>query len=148
MNSVKVHIYCDGASRGNPGPAAFGVVALREEDADFSLNAFKAHPKKPLFTGAEKLGVKTNNEAEYAALIYALKECASRSWMHPTILSDSQLVIKQMRGEYKVKDAKMRELFIAAQNLARKLEPKFVHIPREQNQIADYLANAALDRHE
>lgn len=144
---MKVHIYCDGASRGNPGPASFGTVAFKEEDSDYSLNSFKAHPQKCLFIGAEKLGVKTNNEAEYAALIYALKECLARRWMHPTILSDSQLVIRQMRGEYKVKDAKMRELFIAAQELARKVEPEFVHIPREKNQIADYLANAALDNH-
>lgn len=143
---MKVHIYCDGASRGNPGPASFGVVALRDEDADFSLNAFKKHPQKPLFTGSQKIGIKTNNEAEYAALIFALGECAARSLMHPTIYSDSQLVIRQMKGEYKVKDAKMRGHFIAAQDLARKVEPEFVHIPREKNEIADYLANAALDR--
>jgi len=138
-----MHIFCDGASRGNPGKASLGVVAFL--NAAPSLKEFLSDEGVATFSISQALGVKTNNEAEYLALIAALEECAKRKVVNPTIYSDSELIIKQMRGEYKVKDAKMRELFVRAQNLVTKVAPKFLNVPREKNQIADLLANRALD---
>lgn len=138
-----MQIFCDGASRGNPGEASFGVVAFSESIP--TLTQFKDNESLAHFVLFEKLGVKTNNEAEYAALIAALKKCAELSIRNPLICSDSELVIKQMKGEYKVKDAKMRDLFVIAQNISREVMPRYESVRREKNQIADYLANRALD---
>lgn len=145
MSSGEVIIFCDGASRGNPGPASFGVVAFRGK-ADVSLSSFKEDEAQALFTGSETLGTKTNNEAEYRAIIFALNKCAELAVIHPTICSDSELVIKQLRGEYKVKDEKMKQLFAEASRLAGRIKPVFTHVRREKNQIADFLANRALDQ--
>lgn len=145
MTGEAVTIFCDGASRGNPGPASFGVVAFRGK-ADVPLASFKEDEAQALFIGSETLGTKTNNEAEYRAIIFALNKCAELAVMHPTICSDSELVIKQLRGEYKVKDEKMKQLFAEARQLADRIKPVFTHIRREKNQIADFLANRALDQ--
>ncbi|MBS0617939.1 MAG: ribonuclease HI family protein [Spirochaetes bacterium] len=141
----ELFIYCDGASRGNPGPAAFGVVGFQGK-ADYSLNAFKANENIAAFVAAEKLGVRTNNEAEYAAIIFALEKCVALAAVNPTIFSDSELVIKQLRGEYRVKGENLKPLFTVAQKLVSQIKPCLVHVPREKNQIADFLANRALDR--
>lgn len=145
MSSGEVIIFCDGASRGNPGPASFGVVAFRGK-ADVSLSSFKEDEAQAFFTGSETLGTKTNNEAEYRAIIFALNKCAELAVIHPTICSDSELVIKQLRGEYKVKDEKMKQLFAEASRLASRIKPLFTHVRREKNQVADFLANRALDQ--
>ncbi len=144
MNGEDITVFCDGASRGNPGPASFGVVAF-EGDADVPLGAFKADESLAFFAAAKTLGTRTNNEAEYAGLIFALKKCEELRLVNPTICSDSELVIKQLKGEYKVKHDKLKVLFAEAQAVAGRVKPKLVHVRREKNQIADFLANRALD---
>ncbi len=147
MSKEKVIIFCDGASRGNPGNASLGVIAFNE-GSDTSLKTFRQGADTSLFKLAEKIGLATNNEAEYAAIIRALEMCNERDYVNPTIFSDSELIIKQMRREYKVKNENLKELFSKAQDLAAAVAPTWVHVRREKNQIADYLANSALDGNE
>lgn len=139
-----ITVFCDGASRGNPGPAAFGVVAFRG-DAGVSLNAFRADESQAVFAAAHVLGTRTNNEAEYEGMIFALGKCAELNIIHPTICSDSELVIRQLKGEYKVKHEKLKVLYSEALALVRSTKANLVHVRREKNQIADFLANRALD---
>jgi ribonuclease HI len=144
MSEPAVLVYCDGASRGNPGPAAYGVVAFRKGEEN-TLNAFRAGADSTIFKLAEKIGKRTNNEAEYHGIIHALEKCAELGLTGVILHSDSELVIRQLRGEYQVKNAKLKPLFEKAQALAQRVKPVLVYIPREKNQIADYLANLALD---
>lgn len=144
MSDSQVVIYCDGASRGNPGQAAFGVVAFRK-GAEIALNAFRAGEDTCVFKLAEKLGVRTNNEAEYFGIIRALAKCAELEINSPLVCSDSELVVRQLRGEYKVKNENLRGLYLEAMKLVAQVKPMLVHVRREKNQIADYLANLALD---
>lgn len=144
MSNSQVVIYCDGASRGNPGQAAFGVVAFRKGE-EISLNAFRAGEDASVFKIAEKLGVRTNNEAEYFGIIRALAKCAELGINTPLICSDSELVVRQLRGEYKVKNENLRTLYLEAMKLVTQVKPSLMHVRREKNQIADYLANLALD---
>lgn len=139
-----VRIFCDGASRGNPGPASFGVAAFRGNE-DISLNRFKNDEKTALFTIEQKLGNKTNNEAEYAAIVSALKKCIELSIQSPSLISDSELVIRQLQGRYKVKGENLKPAYAEAMKLMADVKPHLVHVPREKNQIADFLANRALD---
>ena len=136
----KIIIFIDGASRGNPGPAGIGVVFCNEKD-------------QVIKTASDILGRATNNEAEYQALIFAFKKfkalfgkkLAKSSEIE--IRSDSELLVKQLKGEYKVLDAKIQPLFLQAWN--QKLDFKKVQfklIPREKNKQADALANEALDK--
>ncbi len=127
-------IYTDGASRGNPGPSAAGAVIL-----DSSGNTLK---EISMF-----LGTMTNNQAEYQALILALKEASSLRPERLVIRMDSQLIVRQISGEYKVKDAKLKPLFaLVIQQLKFLKSWDIEHIPRDQNNRADALANEALDR--
>lgn len=136
----KIIIYTDGGSRGNPGQAGIGVVFCNEKDQ--SLKEY-----------AEYLGDNlTNNEAEYKAVIFALrkfkalfgKELAKKSEIE--IRSDSELLVKQLNAEYKVLDEKIQPLFLEIWNLKFDFQKvKFKQIPRERNKQADYLANQALD---
>jgi ribonuclease HI len=144
MNETAVSVYCDGASRGNPGPAAYGVAAFRKGE-EISLNAFRAGEDNTIFKLAEKIGERTNNEAEYFGIIRALEKCLELGLSSVVVHSDSELVIRQLRGEYKVKNGNLKPLFAKAHALAQRVRPVLVHIPREKNQIADYLANLALD---
>jgi ribonuclease HI len=144
VNGDSITVFCDGASRGNPGAASFGVVAF-QGNADVSLTAFKADESLAFFAAGKTLGTRTNNEAEYAGLIFALKKCEELGVANPTICSDSELVIKQLKGEYKVKHDKLKLLFAEAQEVVKRIKPKLVHVRREKNQIADFLANRALD---
>lgn len=144
MSKIAVTVYCDGASRGNPGPAAYGVAAFRQGEEN-SLNAFRAGEDNTIFKLAEKIGIRTNNEAEYYGIIRALEKCAELGLSEVNLHSDSELVIRQLRGEYKVKNEKLKPLFEQARALAQRVKPVLIHIPREKNQIADYLANLALD---
>lgn len=137
-------IYCDGASRGNPGPASYGVVAFRK-DAQDSLNSLRAGEDKAVFKLAEKVGTRTNNEAEYLGIIRALEQCVELNLKDVVLHSDSELVIRQLTGEYRVKNAKLRPLYERAHALVQQVKPVLVHVSREKNQIADYLANLALD---
>lgn len=136
----KLIIYIDGGSRGNPGPSAFGVV--------FSGGGGASASK----TYSQSIGVATNNEAEYQGLIFALKKAKSLFGkdkvknMDIEIRTDSELLAKQMNGEYKVISPQIQQLFLEAWNL--KIDYKklvIVSVAREQNKIADGLVNEALD---
>jgi len=128
-----IEVYCDGGSRGNPGPAAFGYVVMRE--------------RKLIKEGYGYIGIATNNVAEYTAVIEAL------SWLEKhfpkvdlVINLDSKLAVSQLTGIYKVKDSKIRDLVFSIRMLANSFgQIIFRHIPRELNREADKLVNRALD---
>lgn len=135
----KIIMYTDGGSRGNPGPAAMGVVFCNEQE-----QIIKKY--------SEYLGERTNNEAEYQAVIFALKKFKAlfgKKLAKNTeieLRSDSELVIKQLNGQYKILDSKIGTLFLKIWNLKfdfKKL--KFRLISREKNKEADGLVNQALD---
>ncbi len=130
-----VHVaYIDGASRGNPGPAAYAVI-IRDPDGKVVLEL----PKK--------LGIATNNVAEYYALLAALECAASHGIAALRVRSDSELLVRQMKGEYKVKHPDLKPLHERAQKLCRQLAYFAIeHVRREMNRDADALANLALDR--
>jgi len=130
----KIIIYTDGGARGNPGPAAIGVVIGPKEYADY-------------------IGEATNNIAEYKAVIFALAKTrqllgqAKAKQAELEIRLDSELVKKQLSGEYRVKDDKMKLLFIEAHNLKFDFKKvTYIHIPRDKNKIADRLLNEVLDK--
>jgi ribonuclease HI len=126
----------DGGSRGNPGHAAAGIVIER---ADGSV----------LAQGKRYLGVMTNNQAEYHALLLGLTAIQRYSPSSVRVLMDSELIVRQMRGEYRVRDEGLRELYEQAAALVRTLPSvSFAHIPRAQNARADALVNQALDERE
>jgi ribonuclease HI len=134
MNPANVlTIHTDGAARGNPGPAAFAYVISRGG--------------APPIEERGCLGRMTNNQAEYTALVRALEHAARLGTGHHIhVLSDSELMVKQMRGEYRVKNEELRDLYEQARELAdRFASVKFEHIRREQNKRADALCNEALD---
>lgn len=123
----------DGASRGNPGAAAAGVVIERVDGTTVA-------------EGKRTLGELTNNQAEYHALILGLRAVARYAPAAVRVCLDSELVVKQMAGEYRVKDEALRPLYEEASALARALlDVTFTHVPRARNARADALANAALD---
>jgi ribonuclease HI len=134
MNPADVlTIHTDGAARGNPGPAAFAYVIARDG--------------APPVEERGCIGRMTNNQAEYIALVRALEHAARLGTGHRVhILSDSELMVKQMRGEYRVKNEELRDLYEQARELAgRFASVDFRHIRREQNKRADALCNEALD---
>ena len=130
---MKARLSTDGGARGNPGPAAYGYV-LEAEDG----SVLAAH--------GEKIGIATNNVAEYRALIAGLDAALERGVTELEVVSDSELVVKQMRGEYKVKNEALRELSQEAARLARQLgKVTYTAVRREHNELADRLVNEALD---
>jgi len=135
MDEACCFAYTDGASRGNPGPAAcaFLLVDSRENI---------------ITSEAGTLGRKTNNEAEYQAVINSLQKAASRSFRRVVVHSDSELVIRQIRGEYRVRKAHLRDLFSRVKELEQSfLSVEYVNLPRENPwmRIVDRLCNEALD---
>ena len=129
--------YIDGGSRGNPGPAGYGVFITR-------AGAAPADP--PLAELYGFLGVATNNTAEYAALLALLEHAGALRPESLTIRSDSELLIRQMKGEYRVKDPKLRILHAEAKRLLTSFGRIVLeHVPRERNKDADALANKAMD---
>jgi len=131
---VKAKLSTDGGARGNPGPAAFGYV-LEAEDGTV-LAAY-----------GEAIGVATNNVAEYRALVAGLEKAADVGVDELEVISDSELLVKQMRGEYKVKNAALRELSLEAARIARRIgRVSYTAVRREHNELADRLVNEALDR--
>ena len=129
-------IYTDGGARGNPGPAAAGGVIV---SADGTL----------LAEVSDYIGVATNNVAEYRALILTLRRALDEGCRIVDIRMDSELVVRQLEGKYRVKDAKMRPLHAAAVALLAKFERADVrHVPRVENKLADKLVNAVLDARE
>jgi ribonuclease HI len=123
----------DGAARGNPGPASYGLVLKRPDGA-------------PLETLGKYIGRTTNNVAEYYALIAALDYAAAHGIKRLRVQSDSQLIVNQIKGLYKVKHPDLRPLHERAKKMAAALESFTIqYVPREQNREADAAANAALD---
>lgn len=140
---MSYHIFTDGASKGNPGPAAIGVACFQGSAPDLSV--FKEKPEA-VFTVSRQVGLRTNNEAEYLSLIEALLRLQEMKIDEATIHMDSELVIRQMLGVYKVKNPRLQPLFLEAQKLIRGKNFNFLHVPRDKNKIADYLANCAYHR--
>ena len=130
--STDATIYIDGGSRGNPGPASYAVVLTREG--------------LPTLEEANTLGKATNNVAEYTALVRALELAAANGVRQIQLFSDSELLVKQMNGVYKVKNADLQDLYREACELRRKFQKVTLqHVRRELNKRADFLCNEALD---
>jgi len=134
MKDEVITLQFDGGSRGNPGPAGVGVV-LRAADGT------------PLVTLGRFIGRATNNVAEYKALITALEQARELGAKRVKVLGDSELIVKQMRGEYRVKNPDLRVLYDEAQDLFHSFDAATIdHNYREDNSLADKLANMAMDR--
>jgi len=130
---VNARLWTDGGSRGNPGPAAFAYVL--EADDGTVLDA-----------RGEAIGVATNNIAEYSALVAGLRRAVDAGVAELEVRSDSELMVKQMRGEYRVKNRDLQTLFVEASRAAREVgRVTYVHVRREHNELADRLVNEALD---
>jgi ribonuclease HI len=130
---VKAKLYTDGGARGNPGPAAYGYV-LEADDG----TVLAAH--------GERIGIATNNVAEYSALIAGLEKALELAVPEVEVISDSELLVKQMNGEYRVKNEALRELSARASQLARQIgDVSYRAVRREHNELADRLVNEALD---
>jgi ribonuclease HI len=130
---MKARLWTDGGARGNPGPAAFAYVL--EADDGTVLDA-----------RGEAIGVATNNVAEYSALVAGLARAVEAGVRELEVRSDSELMVKQMRGEYRVKNRDLQSLFLDASRAARAIgQVTYMHVRREHNELADRLVNEALD---
>jgi len=130
---VKAVLYTDGGARGNPGPAAYGFV-LEAEDG--TVLAAEGRP----------IGSATNNVAEYSGLIAGLRKAIELQIPSVEVVSDSELMVKQMRGEYRVKNEALRALSLEAARLAKEIgDVEYRHVKRAHNELADRLVNEALD---
>ena len=130
---MRAKLFTDGGSRGNPGPAAFGYV-LEADDGTV------------LAARGEAIGVATNNVAEYRGLVAGLGRAAELQIGEVEVVSDSELLVKQMRGEYRVKNEALRQLSLEAARLARTVgKVTYTAVRREHNELADRLVNEALD---
>lgn len=133
MTVKKLVIFTDGASRGNPGPAAIGVV-IQDESS------------RAAATISQRLGDATNNQAEYCAIIAGLEKALELGATHVELRSDSELVIQQLSGKYRVKNEALKPLFLKVGTLRSRFSGMAVsYIPREKNREADKLANLALE---
>ena len=131
---MRIIINIDGGARGNPGPAAAGVVVKAADDGTV------------LHQGGIYLGEATNNVAEYNALLAALETAGKLGATEVTVISDSQLLVRQMSGEYRVKNQGLLPLFREAKRLTRKFSSCLItHVRREENKLADKMVNMALD---
>ena len=130
---MRARLFTDGGARGNPGPAAFAYV-LEAEDG----TVLAAH--------GEAIGVATNNVAEYSALVAGLAKAAELQIAELEVVSDSELMVKQMQGIYRVKNEALRELSLQAARRARTVgKVTYTAVRREENKLADKLVNDALD---
>ena len=130
---MKARLSTDGGARGNPGPAAYGFV-LESDDGTV------------LAAEGAAIGVATNNVAEYRALVAGLERALELGVDEVEVVSDSELLVKQMRGEYKVKNEALRGLSLEASRLGRRLRSvSYKSVRREHNELADRLVNEALD---
>ncbi len=128
----RVHVYCDGASRGNPGPAAVGWVLVSGDGI--------------VAEGGRRIGTATNNRAEYEALVTALERASEHGFDEAEVRSDSQLVVRQVTGAWDTNDPALRECRVRVRELLDSFEEwSLTHVPREVNERADELANEALD---
>lgn len=133
--SLPLLIRTDGGARGNPGPAGIGVVIEHAETG------------KVLEEHAEYLGATTNNQAEYQAVILGLRRAVALNATEVTVMADSELLVKQMNGEYRVKNPGLAQRFMDIRNLETQLgrPVRYRHVRRERNTHADLLANRAMD---
>ena len=130
---MKAKLSTDGGARGNPGPAAYGYV-LEAEDG----TVLAAH--------GETIGIATNNVAEYSALIAGLEKALELAVSDVEVVSDSELMVKQMTGEYRIKNEALRDLASLASRVARQIgSVSYRAVRREHNELADRLVNEALD---
>ncbi|MCX6741312.1 MAG: ribonuclease HI family protein [Candidatus Parcubacteria bacterium] len=130
---LKIILYTDGGARGNPGPAGIGGVLYNEK-------------KEKIFDYGKYIGEATNNQAEYQSLLFALEQAKKYGAEEVTCYLDSELIVKQMRGEYRIKDKDLGKLFIKIWNLSQGFKKiTWHHVPREKNKTADALVNQALD---
>jgi ribonuclease H / adenosylcobalamin/alpha-ribazole phosphatase len=130
---MKARLFTDGGARGNPGPAAYGFVLEAEDDT-------------VLASEGQAIGVATNNVAEYRALIAGLERAVELGIDEVEVVSDSELLVKQMRGEYRVKNEVLQNLNSQAAGLASRLRKvRYTAVRREHNELADRLVNEALD---
>ncbi len=128
----RAHVYFDGASRGNPGPAAIGWVIVTSDGI--------------VTEGHKTIGRTTNNQAEYEALVQALRVARDYGFDTVELRGDSELIVKQVRGEYDTNDPELREYRVTVHELLREFDDwSLTHVPREINERADELANDALD---
>jgi len=128
----RAHLYFDGGSRGNPGPAAVGWVIVTDDGI--------------VAEGADRIGRTTNNQAEYEALVRGLEAAVDYGFDEVHVRGDSQLVVRQVRGEYDTNDPRLREKRVRVRELLDRFEGWSIdHVPREINDRADELANEALD---
>ena len=133
-SKMTASLYCDGASRGNPGPSGAGIILLDHND-------------EPILQLSRFLDNATNNEAEYRALIRGLKAAKELGLRRLRIFSDSELVVKQLHGEYKVRNPRLRSLYDKAMSTLKQFDDYDIfHVGRDLNQQADRLANDAIDR--
>jgi len=133
LKNKKLFLYTDGGSRGNPGPSGIGVVILDEK-------------RKKIKELSKYIGETTNNIAEYNALIYALEEAAALAAKELVIYMDSELMMRQLSGEYRVKSAELKPLFEKALGILKTFSSfEIKHIEREKNKDADKLANKAMN---
>ena len=131
---MRARLSTDGGARGNPGPAAYGYVLESEEDGTI----LAAH--------GERIGVATNNVAEYRALVAGLEKALELGVEEVRVVSDSELLVKQMNGEYRIKNEALKGLAAEAERLARRLrDVSYEAVRREHNELADSLVNEALD---
>ncbi len=131
---MKAIIYSDGGARGNPGPAGIGAVIYDDS-------------KKEIATVSKFIGRATNNQAEYLALIEALKKAKELNIVDLQVYLDSELIVKQINREYKVKNKDLAPLFLQVHNLSMSFgKISFSHVRREENKRADELANLAMDK--
>ncbi len=132
MRAKRAIIYADGASQGNPGPAAIGGTIKDEEE-------------RLLASISQRIGRATNNQAEYRALIAALEKAISLGVSETDVYSDSELIVRQINGNYRVKNASLKPLYQRVKQLQSQLDRfTITHIPRWLNTEADKLAEAAL----
>jgi ribonuclease HI len=133
MKKNKLIIYTDGGARGNPGPAGIGAIAKNDDN-------------EIVFEISEFIGKTTNNQAEYRALVSAIKKAKQLKTEEVDFFLDSELVVKQLNGEYKVKNKDLMPLFLEISNFKKQFKKiTFSHVRREFNKEADKLANMAMD---
>jgi ribonuclease HI len=133
-NRSRLYLFVDGAARGNPGPAGVGAALFEKKES-----------AKPLVEIALYIGETTNNVAEYCALLVGLQEAAQRSAAAVEVFTDSELLARQVTGQYKVRDERLQWLHALVRHAAAGFSSfSITHIPREKNKKADRLANQAV----
>lgn len=131
---MKYSLYTDGGSRGNPGPAAYGFVIYADHEVVAKKGGY--------------VGETTNNVAEYMGLLEGLKELKNHTQGEVWVYMDSELIIKQMRGEYRVRDANLKDIYVQVQQIEAQFDKvHYTHVRREKNAVADKVVNQVLDKH-